>query len=233
MKKENVAKRIGVSLLLSGIACVIAISLSGCSEQASSELAIASDLTEEAFEPEVKADESQLAVAEGEGVAHGESSSIPTTNSGSEAARSTSARSSESVVTPKVDQKASAPVEEQDGSGVEVEQNAEPIHEHSWSNYQTVVKKGYYATEAKSGTYKMLYVYDASGNLSNQFLPGNSADAQAWAEKVSGSVKEVSVPNSCTVWYSPVTEYGKKCSCGEKVIERTIGGAKTVISGHV
>lgn len=106
-------------------------------------------------------------------------------------------------------------------------------HEHEWQSFQTILKQGYYATEPKSGTHAMLYVYDASGNQVNQFLPGNRTDAEECAAKVSGSVKEVNVQNTCTVWYSPVYEYGKQCACGESIIEGSRGGTKTVISGHV
>lgn len=109
---------------------------------------------------------------------------------------------------------------------------AAPAHVHSWSSYETITKMGYYDTVDKGTTRKMLYVYDANGNKCNEFLPGNSADAQKWADGCGGYVKEVDVKNTCTLWYSPVYEYGKRCSCGEKQVEGTKGGTKTVISGH-
>lgn len=107
-----------------------------------------------------------------------------------------------------------------------------PKHVHSWRSYETVVEAGRYEVVDKGTTRPMLYVYDASGALSNQYLPGNTKEAQEWADKVGGYVELVQAKNTVTLWYSPRYEYGKKCSCGEKIVEGTKGGTKTCIAGH-
>ena len=107
-----------------------------------------------------------------------------------------------------------------------------PKHVHNWRSYETLVEAGRYEVVDKGTTRPMLYVYDASGALSNQYLPGNTKEAQEWADKVGGYVELVQAKNTVTLWYSPRYEYGKKCSCGEKIVEGTKGGTKTCIAGH-